>query len=344
MPIRAGKPLLSLVLSLSLAACATSARDQSFVFQHGENKLQGVLRLPTGTGPHPAVIFVHGDGPATWDRQGYYQPLKNALLKAGFATLSWDKPGVGGSSGNWLSQNMQDRIDETIAAAVALKHRPEIQSDSVGLWGVSQAGWVMPLAVSQSTEFAFMISVSGAINWLSQGRYFMRHRLQQQGYSDAEIRQAFAFEDIADAVLLDPGSTYEDYQSLLTDAPPCCNELLPRDRWRFVKLNIASDARAGLQHVRVPVLAIFGAQDRNVDFSESAEVYAQELVVAGNNDVTIRVFENADHSLLSTGRSALDDFFFGADSFTPGYIELNVNWLRRRFVATSHSGFVESTL
>ncbi len=81
-------------------------------------------------------------------------------------------------------------------------------------------------------------------------------------------------------------------------APSCCREIMSKRRWKFVKKNIKSDARAGLEQIQVPVLAIFGAEDRNVDIADSVRVYEEALEVAGNEDVTIRIYKGADHNLI----------------------------------------------
>ncbi len=99
---RAGSMVLGFLFLL--AACSTgtaSYQKQKFEFAYGQDEISGVLLLPDAPGPHPAVIFIHGDGEAVWDQYGYYTPLQEAMLEAGFAVLSWDKPGVGKSGGDW---------------------------------------------------------------------------------------------------------------------------------------------------------------------------------------------------------------------------------------------------
>ncbi len=89
-----------------------------------------------------------------------------------------------------------------IHASNILKSREDINPDKIGLWGISQAGWVMPLAITESDNFAFMISVSGAINWLQQGQYYMIKRLEAEGYRQDEIAEALAFSDKGNGFLL----------------------------------------------------------------------------------------------------------------------------------------------
>ncbi|MFT6304013.1 MAG: pimeloyl-ACP methyl ester carboxylesterase [Granulosicoccus sp.] len=334
---RLGWMALALAILGTLGGCVSTSSDGNFTVKHRGSVLVGDLTLPSGAGPHPAVIFIHGDGAMTANSYGYSKPLKDAFGHAGFATLSWDKPGVGRSKGDWLTQSMQDRADEAIAVAKALKQRADIDGGAVGLWGISQAGWVMPLAVSQSSEFAFMISVSAAINWQRQGRYLTRNRLLLEGYDEAGIETALAFGEKENALLASDAS-YETYLDLLSDAPSCCRGPMDEARWRFVSLNIDADAIEALRETQVPVLALFGDKDLNVDSRESASVYERELPRSETSDVTIKMFENADHSLYpsSKGRISGTGFgdtwrvlkvaFLGADAFAPGYISSTVDW------------------
>lgn len=331
---------------LVTAACSNPQEEVSLPFEHDGQTLAGTLLLPRHPGPHPAVILVHGDGDTPWDGYGYCRPMMHALTTAGFAVFSWDKPGVGASSGNWLTQSMQDRADETISAATMLASRGDIDADRVGLLGFSQAGWVMPRALAAHDGFAFMISVSGAIDWQSQGRYLTRQRMALEGHNADAISRVVAFNSkVSD--LLETDAPYSAYQALMSDAPLGHAGAMPPQRWAFAKRNLKSDATPFLSRIAVPVLAVFGARDLNVDVQQSVSIYKEALTGAGNTDVTIKVFPDADHSLLKTDedRLATGDMgmlwrllwidIVGEDAFAPGYIDLVTTWLTARFSEAS---------
>ncbi|MER7036077.1 alpha/beta hydrolase family protein, partial [Streptomyces albidoflavus] len=69
--------------------------------------LAGSLTLPTGPGPHPAVLLLHGSGPL--DRDGnapklpvnLARPVAEALAARGIATLRYDRRGAGATPGDW---------------------------------------------------------------------------------------------------------------------------------------------------------------------------------------------------------------------------------------------------
>src|SRR5512137_667355 len=90
------------ILSLGMAACTRQpqpARIEEITFQSGEFTIVGDLRTPSGTGPFPVVLFVHGSGPADRTLFGVYLPIMERMLRAGYAVFSWDKPGYGESTG-----------------------------------------------------------------------------------------------------------------------------------------------------------------------------------------------------------------------------------------------------
>src|SRR5579862_678377 len=145
----------------SRLAAAASASEQVRI-KHGNNTLAGVLHLPKTKRPHPAIIFIHGSGPADRNCGGYYEPLFERFLENGFACLSWDKPGVGGSTnatGRYAEQSYYQRAAELRRALDFLKARRDIDPLRIGCWGTSQAGWIMPMVASRSKEIAFIVAV-----------------------------------------------------------------------------------------------------------------------------------------------------------------------------------------
>ena len=187
--------------------------EQSVSIPFGDITLDGVLATPPGgREPLGLVVFVHGDGPIDATHDSFYRPMWESFARAGYASLSWNKQGVGGSAGNWLDQSMQDRADEVEAAIAWASQRPDIDPKRIGLWGASQAGWVMPKVARQTPDLCFMIAVSPAINWERQGRYNTVAQMQSDGASQADIDRAIVKSDLMRR-LLDDGATFEEYSA-----------------------------------------------------------------------------------------------------------------------------------
>ncbi|MFI9237396.1 alpha/beta hydrolase family protein [Streptomyces sp. NPDC053079] len=154
-------------------------------------RLDGVLARPaSGAGPFGLVVFVHGDGPVDATHETFYRPLWESFARAGYASLSFSKPGVGGSEGDWLDQSMADRAEETLAAVAWARARPDVDGRRIGLWGASQAGWVLPKVAARDRSLRFVIAVSPAVNWLRQGRFHLLARSREDGASEQEVRAA----------------------------------------------------------------------------------------------------------------------------------------------------------
>ena len=72
---------------------------EEITFHSGPFTVVGDLQFPAGAGPFPVVVFVHGDGPNSRTSGVTYPPIMERMLRAGYATFAWDKPGTGESTG-----------------------------------------------------------------------------------------------------------------------------------------------------------------------------------------------------------------------------------------------------
>ena len=280
------------------------ARQHSFdidtseiTFTHKGHKIVGTLATPREPGPHGLVVFVHGDGSINADSDGYYLAIWESFARAGFAALSWDKPGVGRSGGDWESYSMSDRADLALAALDAVIGRPDIDSNRIGLWGASQAGWVLPKIANRHAGIRFIMAVSPAINWLDQGRFNELQELAKEGATETEVAAAVAYSDAVRS-LLDRNATYDEYLAL---APAAIrvhghhDQPMSAQRWRFAAINYRSDARADLATLpNMPVLLQIAGQDRNVDATETEAVYREFL----GQRLRVQRYPNAHHSMV----------------------------------------------
>jgi hypothetical protein len=164
--------LLSLIV-IAAAACQATATPNAVssapvtttgVFANGEVRLSYRLDVPARTGKVGAVVFGHGSGRLNKDSCRF---LADNFLSRGFATLCYDKRGVGASTGTFVFVGPKDSIPvfddlaSDLAAGVEwLRSRPEIDPARIGLAGVSQAGWIVPIAAAKSKP-AFMILLVG---------------------------------------------------------------------------------------------------------------------------------------------------------------------------------------
>jgi pimeloyl-ACP methyl ester carboxylesterase len=135
-------------------------------FTNGPVQLSYRLDVPAHSAPVGAVVFGHGSGMATKDSCRVFG-LADGFLSRGFATLCFDKRGVGQSTGQYIpggiansSALFEDLASDMAAGVEFLRSRPEIDPNRIGLAGVSQAGWIVPIAAAK-TQAAFMLLIVG---------------------------------------------------------------------------------------------------------------------------------------------------------------------------------------
>ncbi|WP_180900344.1 alpha/beta hydrolase family protein [Martelella soudanensis] len=325
--------VLTIVLVLTIAAGFLLWRladhdldrrnSESFDFVSAGVPVSGTLWLPDGA-PRAAVVLVHGDGAQDRTSAGGYAPLINAMLDRGIAVASWDKPGVGSSEGNWLHQTMEERADETRVALQRLARR--LDGLAHGALGFSQAGWVLPRLSSDDADF--IVLIGAAASWQDQGDYYMRTRLAREGLDPQAVDLAIADQSLEDERIFGPDAA---------NAPAG----MSADRWQFIRINRYADARAALARLDLPLLAIWGADDLNVDPARNAVIF-RELMAGRNDHAEIIIWPEATHGLLKSSAynwQPTDDWSWfaimrfvleGRHAYAPGALDTVTEWILAR--------------
>jgi uncharacterized protein len=313
-------------------------------FRQGENLLAGTLFRPQTRGPHPAVALVLGSGAQNRDYGGVGTAVGIHFARHGFMCLAWDKPGVGKSTGDYNAQTFRDRAEEVLAAVRWLRSRADVLPNRVGIWGHSQGGMVAPLAAALSNEVAFIIEVAGwqGPAW-QQDPVRVEAELRADGFDEADVRRAKAFAQMRMDLIRGTG-TFEELDRLQQPVKilPWFASVHQCDRILFyaARRTIEQDTEPFWEKVRCPVLVIFGDKDTSSGPPDNLlAVIRRGLSKAGNQDVTVKIFPNADHSLCKTTtggrkealeRTKTRNKEDGPD-FVPGYLDTMTTWLAKRF-------------
>lgn len=304
-----------------------NARLSTLKFRSGGADLVGTLALPLNVQSGPVALIIHGDGPMDRFASDGYFPLINSLLDAGIGVFTWDKQGIGESTGNWLNQSMSDRATEAVAALTQVRKESGVATDKVGFLGFSQGGWVIPRAASEGDP-GFSVIIGGAVNWRRQGIYYTRLRLADEGRAQDEI----------DAIVR---KEYEKNDEVFGNPNEKCSPYvfpdMDRAHFNFVLKNYNEDVTPALKTMKGPVLALWGALDLNVNTAEDSEVYKE--LFSGARDRQIIVVPNATHGLLRAGLFNYQlmsqwplwkEYLFvalGRHSYAPGSLNLVSSWI-----------------
>lgn len=177
-----------------------------------------MLDTPTNGPAHALVILVHGYGETDAIAQNWYYDLRARFADLGISSFVWDKPGCGASEGTFdADQPVMSSAAEVVAAAAFLRAIDAPGAQKIGLWGISRAGWIAPLALSQDKRLAFWISVSGVDDKESFG-YLLASNWRIEGYGEDEIDLLFALFGEKDSIV-DWRSTRKLYEATIGSNP-----------------------------------------------------------------------------------------------------------------------------
>lgn len=265
-------------------------------FPQGGNVLHGTLYNAATDGP--IALLVHGDGAQDRTSDGGYLPLINALTDAGISVFSWDKPGVGASTGNWLDQSMQDRAAETVAALAALRALPGAEERVLGVIGFSQAGWVLPRVPDLTDDASFLVLIGAAVSWQEQGAYYTTRRLEAEGQNAEMIAEFVQAQEVEDLISFAPAASYADYVALERKAGTADEALTSEARFGFEHRSFGEDVRGLLPGLTLPVLVLSSTDDLNVDGAQTVSVYRAALAGANPHN-QFDLVPGATHSLFA---------------------------------------------
>jgi len=155
------------------------ATEHPLTVRSGTVTVAGSLWAPDG--PARATLLMHpGSGPSTRHNDVYFPEIRGHLLAAGIAVASFDKRGIGGSSGQWTEAGIVEQAED---ATAALEHLLVLGvTRPVGLFGHSQGGWVVLEAAGRGAPVDYVVANSGpGVPPAVQDRFALQRSLLRGG-------------------------------------------------------------------------------------------------------------------------------------------------------------------
>jgi pimeloyl-ACP methyl ester carboxylesterase len=324
--------LALLLLAVPAAARAQEAyRTEEVRYRNGDVALAGVLMLPPTAGRVPAAVIIQGSGSS--DRtNGWARAIAEELVRGGTAVLLTDKRGSGASGGDWQTSGFADLAGDALAGVKVLRGRADVDSTRVGLVGLSQGGWIAPLAAAGSPQVAFVVDISGAaVSYAEQSFHEMGNTARQAGLDEAGVREVLALNRAAGAYLLT--GDWAAYQAarqhaLGTSARPVAAGFpasADAPVWTFFRQVFAFDPLPYWLVLRQPVLVLLGADDErdNVPVAVSVQRLERGFASAGKTNARVTVIPGAGHSFIDHRNHEL----------IPAFTDALAAWMREHVTA-----------
>ena len=331
-----------------LLLCSTLilSQEQEFNFEFEGRTLNGILTQPNED-IKGMVIIVHGSGRTKAVAQNWHADIRAAINKAGYATYMFDKQGCGKSEGTFdYNQPVQNSAEEVIAAINALKKGKIPGTQHIGLWGISRAGWINPLVIEKYPDIVFWISTSG-VYARENFNYLLKENLMLEGIPKDSV-DLIVKEWAEGNRIVHHGGSYEVAQMATKNLRKTKflkrfnngNEMTREAYESFQKKFMLADfdSKTGqqiyipdfenvLSQIKVPVLAIFGEKDKNVDWKLTKSLYERSMGLGGG--LTIKTYPNANHNLFECKTGGFFEFQDNDLTYRrpAGYLEDLTHWL-----------------
>ncbi len=299
-------------------------------FSSGTVRLAGTLVLPPGPPPYSAIVLVHGSNAQTRDALG---PWSRFFVAQGFAVLSYDKRGTGTSTGDWKSADFDSLAGDVIAGVRFLTARADIKPNRVGLWGISQGGWILPIVAAKAApDIAFLIVHAGSGTTVrEQGVLYLEAELRAAGLPPSSVAVGKRYQQLDDVVTA-TGNGWQELQRYYEEhrtAEPWLWPPRAADDWfrMYFRMLMDFDPTSYWQRVRCPALLFFGELDANVPPAESWPPIESALHDGGNARTTRVLLPKANHVFLEAKTGGRDEYP-GLSRFAPGYFDRMAEWLK----------------
>jgi pimeloyl-ACP methyl ester carboxylesterase len=242
-----------------------------------------------------ALVVLHGAGMGTRD-YFLYEHLHELLPPAGIGVVTFDRRGEGDSTGDASRGRFQLQVEDALAV------REAIGATRVGMWGVSQGGWIAPMAAAQSERVAFVVGVaSTGVTPSAQMMYATAQQLRLAGYGEDVVETALdlrrRFEDSVHDRPLDEELLRADLLAAIDEdwfahlwLPPTTLDEEGKQLWID---EMDFDPEPVFARVRVPALLFFGERDSWTPVEPSVEAWR----AARGDEVEIVVIPEAEHEM-----------------------------------------------
>jgi alpha-beta hydrolase superfamily lysophospholipase len=298
MPMRTRLLRFWTMLWLATAAHAMAAPggEQTIVLDTTGGTIAGTLRLPAGPDKVPAVLIVAGSGPTDRDGNSAMLPGRNdslrmlaeTLAQAGFASVRYDKRGIGASRAAAPDESalrFDTYVDDAAAWIARLKADPRFSA--VAVIGHSEGALIGMLAAERAGAAAY-VSLAGVAD--GPGAVL---RKQFAG----KLPPPLAADNERILASLEQGR-------LAAEVPPALMALYRPAIQPYMISWMKYLPAAHIAALRMPVLIVQGTTDIQVDAGQAqalkaARPAAELVLIDGMNHVLKEVPANAANPLAS---------------------------------------------
>ena len=318
---------------------------EEVTFQNGAVNLAGTLTLPQGDGPFPAVLLISGSGLQDRDETlvGHkpFWVLADHLSRAGIAVLRVDDPGIGKSTPHPKPPTTADFATDVEAGVAFLNGDTRI--GSVGLIGHSEGGLIAAIVASRSNDVGFIVLMAGpGVPGAELLRKQNERIFDAAGIAGERKQNLLTLLDRLFTILTSENMAADKRRQAVEEivhkqleingTPPAQQDeaqvqmLVEQSLTPWMHYFLTFDPRPALEKIRVPVLALNGELDVQVDAEQNLTAIAATLEKGGNQNVTVHRLPEHNHLFQRARTGLMNEYGAIEETLSPKVLDLIRDW------------------
>lgn len=265
-------------------------QERTATFTSDGTALVGTFETPDGPGPFPAALLIPGSGELDRDANhkkiqlNLSRDLARILAKSGWATLRYDKRGVGESEGDYLSTGFFDELADVTAAYEWLDEQPDV-SLTVAIGHSAGALHAAELARRQPNLVGAVLLATSA----KTGQETLAWQTQQIAEHAVPAVATALLRVFRTSVVKQQAKAVNRIKHTTTDT---ARIQLVRINAKWMREYLAYDPVPALRESKAPLLAVTGSKDIQVDPAD-----LHDVAEAAQADIVTKLLEDVDHLL-----------------------------------------------
>lgn len=320
-------------------------RIEEVEYKNGTVNLAGTLTLPPDEGPFPAALLITGSGLQDRDETVFgHKPfwvIADYLTRAGIAVLRVDDPGIGKSTQHPKPPTTADFATDVDAGVAFLKKDKRIAS--IGLIGHSEGGAIASIVASRNDDvtFAVLMAAPGVV-----GSELLRKQNERifdaMGFEEERKQSLITLLDSLFTILTSDKSDAEVHPQVsiivrkqfevngmqadkVDDRMVQASVQQALNPW--MRYFLTFNPQPYLRKIKIPVLALNGELDVQVDADQNITAIAHALEQAGNQNVTIHRIPDLNHLFQHAKTGLVNEYAAIEETISPEVLKLIKDWI-----------------
>jgi pimeloyl-ACP methyl ester carboxylesterase len=251
---------------------------------------------------------------------------------------------VGGSGGSPAESTTEDFASDVQAGITFLKDRGEIDPTRIGLIGHSEGGIIAPLVASRSDAVAFVIMLAGPgvpgdeILYLQTKLIALAAGVDEESLAGAleahreltaAVKSGAGDEEIRGRVRALIEAQFGGAESEAIDS--AVEQTVAQMTSPWFRFFLGYDPRPALGKVRVPVLALNGELDIQVDSDQNLPEIRKALEQGDNEDFTVEELPGLNHLFQKAETGSVEEYYTLEETMNPVALDTIRDWILARF-------------